>query len=265
MSDNPYGIKAIFFDVDGTLYSHSQKAIPQSARDALDAVRANGIKTVIATGRHKIDLKKLPTADLNFDGYLALNGQMILDDSMHLISGTPIKSSEAEILTMAFKAKKIPFLIITEDKRYMNVIDSLAQEAVDKGEAFLPTPEDYQSSGEPIFQLCAFVSDDQRALLDEILDECKITSWSATGIDIMPKGGGKATGIAKYIKAEGIDQSETMAFGDSENDITMLEFVKIGVVMGNGTTDAKAAADYITSDIDEDGIANALRHFGLID
>lgn len=265
MSDNPYGIKAIFFDVDGTLYSHSQKAIPQSARDALDAVRANGIKTVIATGRHKIDLKKLPTADLNFDGYLALNGQMILDDSMHLISGTPIKSSEAEILTMAFKAKKIPFLIITEDKRYMNIIDSLAQEAVDKGEAFLPTPEDYQSSGEPIFQLCAFVSDDQRALLDEILDECKITSWSATGIDIMPKGGGKATGIAKYIASEGIDQSETMAFGDSENDITMLEFVKIGVVMGNGTPDAKAAADYITSDIDEDGIANALRHFGLID
>ncbi len=81
----------------------------------------------------------------------------------------------------------------------------------------------------------------------------------------MPKGGGKATGIAKFIAAEGIDQSETMAFGDSENDISMLKFVKIGVVMGNGTPDAKAAADYITSHIDEDGVANALRHFGLID
>lgn len=265
MAENPRNIKVVFFDIDGTLFSHTLGGIPQSARDALAELRASGIKTVIATGRHKVDLKTLPTADLSFDGYIALNGQMILDESMHLIAGTPINAAEAEILTMAFKAKKIPFLIQTENKKYMNFIDGLAQEAIDEGDVTLPEPSSYDSEGDAIFQLCAFVSDENRALLDSVLDECSITSWSPIGIDIVPKGGGKSVGIAKFLDAQGIDRSQTMAFGDGENDIDMLEFVQIGVAMGNGGDQVKQAADYVTSDIDDDGIANGLRHFGLID
>ena len=56
-----------------------------------------------------------------------------------------------------------------------------------------------------------------------------------------------------------------MAFGDGENDIEMLRFVGVGVAMGNGGDAVKAAADYVTDAVDEDGIAKALRHFGLID
>ena len=61
-----------------------------------------------------------------------------------------------------------------------------------------------------------------------------------------------------------ISQSETMAFGDRENDIDMIRFAGIGVAMGNGIPALQKAADYVTDDIDEDGIANALHHFGLI-
>ena len=56
-----------------------------------------------------------------------------------------------------------------------------------------------------------------------------------------------------------------MAFGDAENDIDMLEYAGIGIAMGNGGEDVKAAADFVTRDIDDDGIAYALQHFGLID
>ncbi len=265
MASNPLNIRVVFFDIDGTLFSHTLGAVPQSARDALAELRASGIKTVIATGRHKIDLGALPTSDLSFDGYIALNGQMILDGSMHLIAGTPINAAEAEILTMAFKAKKIPFLIQTENKKYMNFIDGLTQEAVDRGEFILPEPSAYDAEGEAIFQLCAFVSDENRSLLDSVLDECNITSWSPIGIDIVPKGGGKSVGIGKFLEAEGIDRSQTMAFGDGENDVDMLGFVQVGVAMGNGCDHVKEIADYVTSDIDDDGIANGLRHFGLID
>lgn len=265
MATNPLGIKVVFFDIDGTLFSHSQGCIPESAREALAELRADGIKTVIATGRHKVDLKTLPTADLSFDGYIALNGQMVLDESMRLVAGTPINAAEAEILTMAFKAKKIPFLIQTENQKYMNFIDGLTQEAIDKGEFTLPKPSAYDAEGDAIFQLCAFVGDDDRELLDSILDECHITSWSPIGIDIVPKGGGKSVGIGKFLDAEGIDRAQAMAFGDGENDIDMLEFVGVGVAMGNGGDHVKQVADYVTSDIDEDGIANGLRHFGLID
>ena len=57
---------------------------------------------------------------------------------------------------------------------------------------------------------------------------------------------------------------ETMAFGDSENDIEMLEFVGMGIAMGNATDDVKHAADHVTDDIDEDGIWKALVKLGIV-
>ena len=56
-----------------------------------------------------------------------------------------------------------------------------------------------------------------------------------------------------------------MAFGDGGNDVSMLRYAGIGVAMGNANDDVKAHADYVTTSIDEDGVANALKHFGLID
>ena len=58
-------IKAAFFDVDGTLLSHRTKSVPQSARDALDGLRARGIHCVVATGRQLPEMEKLPVADIS--------------------------------------------------------------------------------------------------------------------------------------------------------------------------------------------------------
>ena len=76
--------------------------------------------------------------------------------------------------------------------------------------------------------------------------------------------GGKAAGIQKFLDKEGLTRSNTMAFGDGENDMAMLRYAGIGVAMGNGKETLKEKADYVTTDIDDDGIANALIHFGLI-
>ncbi len=102
-------------------------------------------------------------------------------------------------------------------------------------------------------------------MLDELLDECSITSWNETGIDIIPKGGGKSAGIQKFLDENGMDASEVMAFGDGENDMDMIKFAGIGVAMGNAGDAVKAVADYVTDTVDNDGLAKALRHFGLID
>ena len=101
-------------------------------------------------------------------------------------------------------------------------------------------------------------------MLDDLLDDCIITSWNDTGIDIISKHGGKAAGIQKFMDHYGFRLNETMAFGDGQNDIDMIRFVGTGISMGNGIDALKKAADYVTTDIDDDGIANGLRHFGLI-
>ena len=83
-------------------------------------------------------------------------------------------------------------------------------------------------------------------------------------MEVLPKGFGKAPGIAKTCELLEISRAETYAFGDSINDRDMLRYAACGIAMGNGTADAKMAADYITSDIHEDGIYRALKHFELI-
>ena len=59
-------------------------------------------------------------------------------------------------------------------------------------------------------------------------------------------------------------REEIIAFGDGGNDVDMLEYAGIGVAMGNAGEDVKAAADYVTTAIDDDGIFNALKHFNVI-
>jgi hydroxymethylpyrimidine pyrophosphatase-like HAD family hydrolase len=55
-----------------------------------------------------------------------------------------------------------------------------------------------------------------------------------------------------------------MAFGDGGNDIPMLQHVACGIAMGNASDEVKAVAGYVTDSVDDDGLTNALRHFGLI-
>ena len=71
-------------------------------------------------------------------------------------------------------------------------------------------------------------------------------------------------GIETYLELQGQTLADAMAFGDGENDLEMLKAVKIGVAMGNGEEQVKRIADYVSSDIDADGIFNACKHYKLI-
>ena len=69
-------IKAVFFDIDGTLVSFKTHAIPQSTIEALAALRERGIKVFIATGRPLVAINNL--GDQVFDGYVTMNGGCVL-------------------------------------------------------------------------------------------------------------------------------------------------------------------------------------------
>ncbi len=255
-------IKVIFFDIDGTLLSHTTGTVPQSAKDAIKAAQANGIKCVIATGRDLVEMSKLPVMDIGFDGYLTLNGNICLDKDKKMFAGNEIDPGEVEILVSIFKAGRLPFVLIGEKQRYINYVDDVVIQTQNATHGTIPDIGEYK--GEKIYQCLAFVNAEVKQKLGDLLDQCSITSWNDTGIDIIAKTGGKAAGIQKFLDKEGLKRSQSMAFGDGENDIAMIKFAGIGVSMGNGKEALKNAADYVTSSVDDDGIRNGLKHFGLI-
>ena len=65
-------------------------------------------------------------------------------------------------------------------------------------------------------------------------------------------------------EAEGIDMSHTIAFGDGGNDMSIILKAGTGIAMGNAIPELKAAATYVTTSVDDDGILLALRHYGII-
>ena len=88
--------------------------------------------------------------------------------------------------------------------------------------------------------------------------------WNPNFTDITVRGADKGHALRLMAAHEGLDISECIAFGDGGNDIPILKTAGIGVAMGNAADNVKAAADYVTTHVDDNGIANAVRHFGAI-
>ncbi len=82
-------------------------------------------------------------------------------------------------------------------------------------------------------------------------------------IDIMLPEVSKGNAVRRLAKLYGCDLSEVMCLGDSENDISMLEVAGISVAMGDAADPVKAAADYVTAPVGENGFAQALEKFVL--
>lgn len=255
-------IRAAFFDVDGTLLSHKTGGVPKSARAALEKLQAGGIHCVVATGRQLGEMEKLPVRDISFDGYITLNGQLILDRDKQVLSGTPITGQAKETLLKLYEERTLPILLVEQERVSLNFVDERVLAAQKAISSAVPPVGEY--GGGEIYQACAYLSGGEEAVLAELAEQCTITRWNESGVDIIARGGGKVAGIRRYLQENGISREETIAFGDGENDLEMLRFAGIGVAMGNAAESVKQAADYVTSDIDEDGIVRALENFGLI-
>lgn len=105
-------IKAIFFDVDGTLLSHRTGRISPHTRACIRALRAGGTLVFLSTGRHILELRSLPVGEMAFDGYITLNGQLCLDSSQQQLSSTPLPPQAVQALADLFCADGPPLALV---------------------------------------------------------------------------------------------------------------------------------------------------------
>lgn len=255
-------IKAIFFDIDGTLVIFNTHHIPSSTFDALKKLKENDIKIFIATGRGKDGLFVLN--DFEFDGYITLNGQYCYTKDKIIYENT-IDKNDLKHLLEHLEEHPFPCGFTEENTKYFNMRD----ERVD--EIHKITHNDNHPAGDcsqvihhKVYQCMCFVNEDEEKELLKVMPHCIAARWHPLFCDISPIGGTKQNGIDQFLKYYHIDLSQTMAFGDGGNDKQMLEHVAISVAMGNANKELKQIADYITDDVDNDGIVKALKHYHLI-
>ncbi|MDR2951484.1 MAG: Cof-type HAD-IIB family hydrolase [Prevotella sp.] len=259
-------IKAIFFDIDGTLLSFKTHTVPQSTIDAINAVKQKGIKVFLATGRLKKQVQNL--GGLEFDGFITVNGAYCVTTDNEVIFKKLIPKEELKSL-IAYQENVInfPFAFMVNEGSFVSHVDETVKNIANLVEVPVPPVRNLQEMVEDeVLQVNLYVDKElEEKIMKEAFVSCNASRWHSTFADVNVRGIDKSTGIDKFLEYYNINKSETMAFGDGGNDIEMLKHVGIGVAMGNAGDDVKAVADYITDSVDENGVANALRHFGLIE
>lgn len=257
--------KAIFFDIDGTLLSFNTHSIPQSAINAINAAKKQGIKVFLATGRLLWQIQKLD--GLEFDGFITVNGSYCITTDGNVIFKKTIPREELKSL-ISFEANKIrfPYSFMLNKGIYVNTVNQDVEALAQLVQ--LPVPEIRNLNemvDEEVFQMNIYVNNIlEEEIMRGVLVSCESSRWNPIFADINVKGINKRVGIDKFLEYYNIDLSETMAFGDGGNDIEMLKHVAIGVAMGNASDNVKQIADYVTDSVDNDGIEKALEHFDII-
>lgn len=260
-------IKSIFFDVDGTLLSFKTHTMSEKTKESLRILREKGIKLFIATGRSPQSFEIVKkTLGFEFDGYVMLNGQYcIVGDKV--VHSMPLSKEALSSVIPYMEKEKISCEFVELNHMYINFVNEKVLELRKfLGNTFKATPVENTSRAleKETYQLCAYINENEEKEYFKNMPKCRAVRWNSLFVDVIPSDGGKAVGIKKLIDYLEISQEETMAFGDGGNDIEMLKFVNIGVAMGNAGEDVKKIADYVTDDVDEDGIYNALKYFKII-
>lgn len=277
-------IKAVFFDIDGTLLN-DRKNVQKSTRRAITSLKEQGIVVGVATGRGPSFVQPY-LENLGLDIAITYNGQYIYTrDKVVATEQLPRALVYRVIRYASEKRRDISLgtasgligsgIIGLGTSRFGQWVSSLVPRrmtgTVRRSFKHLirrlkpqNTKALFTLLREPIYQIVMVATEEDTEKIKAKLPSLQVTRSSPYSADLICQGQSKIKGIETAGSYFGFDLSEVMAFGDSENDLEMLSGVGLGVAMGNADDKIKASADYTTATNNSDGIAKALSHYGLI-
>lgn len=277
--------KIIFLDVDGTLIDY-HAVMPESAGKAVDQARANGHLVYICTGCSKAEVLSRNLCEL--DGMIGANGGYVEDQGKVILHKSIPREDVRHIVEWCDARGIGAVLESNEGIFYSEIMKDQAREvyskyAAGKGASF----EEAWKKNEHITDHMSFLYGEDRYREDvnkidfvlssyqDFLDAKKefphmvANTWGgkdeqALFGDLSPEGILKANAIEVLLKHLGRSVEDTIAFGDAKIDISMFELCNYSVAMGNAGPETKEAADYVTTDVNDDGIWNAFKYLNLI-
>lgn len=261
--------KLVFFDIDGTLIDiHSGRYnITDSTKQAMDELKANGHDVFLATGRTKCFILD-SVMEYDFSGYVTCNGGYVEYKNDEVFSAKICEEAIRETRKISEEYNFVYFLEGVNNIYVPNVNDERIVEFCDVWGMKKETLVDEFSDGdiETYIGMIVVSNQNEIAIMEERLSPYFHIQRHQNdySFDLTLKNTSKARGIEELVSKLGYKMEDTIAFGDANNDIEMLETVNLGIAMGNAMDAAKDVADYITDHANHDGIVNALKHFKLI-
>lgn len=273
--------KLIFLDIDGTLTEPGKNIPPASAVEAVCRARKNGHKVVLCSGRNYGLLS--PLLQFGFDGFISSAGGYI-EYGGHIVYDCPMTRAQQDPVLKVLQENGVYYIIETKNHSYSdesfkeflkNCIRSDAnsellrwQKHIESDQFTRPMTEYHL---EPIYK-AVFMSPGMdrlqnpiQCLQDEfhfcIQDE---NAHSIINGDLINKAFDKGTAVQRLCGHLDIAQKDTIAFGDSMNDLEMLQTAALGICMENGSMELKRLADEICSPFNEDGLYKSFEKLKLI-
>lgn len=270
--------KLIFLDIDGTLTQAGSNVPPESALKVIRAAQAKGHKVLLCTGRNLAMLS--PLLKYGFDGVVASAGGYVEFDGQ-VIYDCPMSNRQRDIALQTLHESGVFCTIEAKDATYgdADLGDFLSQSqggnseiqrwrAALAGELGIQPMENYD--GRPIYKVVFMCREDSQldkaraALEQEFLFCCQtVTKPACLNGELINRKFDKGRGIQRLCAHLGVDIRDTFGFGDSMNDLEMVQTVGVSVVMENGNEQLKALADYVCPRVEEDGLAKAFARYQL--
>ncbi len=275
--------KILFLDVDGTITNYDNQ-IPESCKAAIRAARANGHRAYMCTGRSKAEIPP-ELSEIGFDGMIGGNGSYVendgevvlhqlitLEQCRHIVDWLHgrglefyLESNNGLFASENFREAARPVLRVYAGRKGVPNADELETDDLMHGMVY--GGELYRDDLNKV----SFILSSYQDHLDSIEEfpDLECHTWGGAGEtalfgDMGVKNITKAHAVNVLVEHLGANIADTIAFGDAKIDIPMFECCGASVCVGSGGDEAKAAADYVTTDVDDDGIWNAFKHLGLI-
>lgn len=275
--------KIVFFDLDGTVWDWFRNIEP-STIEAIARLRENGHLAYICSGRSKGHILPQSYEGITFDGIVAgcgthieCNGKIVFEqilppDLVKFTVDTLIECNLPSVLEGPVKHwisehgfetdSFVDNMKLIMGENAVIFTEYTPDIVINKFSSDILKKTDYDTVKNRLKPYYNFI---EHEFSPDSSDDLGTGDDRIIGIlEAVPNGFTKGTGIIRTCEYLGIDPADTFAIGDSANDIDMFKNVRHSICMGNGTSVAKDAAEYVTTKINDNGIYNALKHYGLI-
>ncbi len=255
-------VKAVILDVDSTLTAGINKPVVESAIEACRLLKEKGIKVIIASGRPHYGIPSIENKIFP-DYYIACNGHIFADENLNVLEAKYLEKNLFERINEFCLKHNIGIFWKFVDGCYVYVYTKMMDQIL-HALTINPTSKHPNKEALPVAGALIGTKEEMYMVKKEFELEMDVIDGGYILFDLDQKGISKKTGMETLEKVTGIKAKECVAFGDSDNDLKMIEYAGLGIAMGNGYDSVKAVADYVTDTAENDGIMKALRKFNIL-